>query len=540
MKKLLLAVFALLTYGASHVYAQGTFQALDLEFERHCMVDSVSQTQQVEFWRLVNINTGIWKDEYFDAQDSVKAYTIVGTPKTCEGSRVADMMQFCDLEEVNFAFEYVPVNNPESGFVESNLQINSDILDFSAAVSTMTVDCGQGQVSSSRVASCNCDFNNVPDGFYYPQVAIYFRTGGAKVLPIGVIQVADGNVVDGSITLSYSQNVVKSSTPFIRKYNQDNTFSDFEIDGVTPYTVNFVSGSCDIDNGTNDILTPSTRPDLKIANQECWKQDFPVDTYNDHEVIWTATDPFKPVFGQISLNPPNDLTAGVAIPTRENDLSKPNAEQYFIEDIGKYLTAQGLKYHSVTVDVRDRYEYVIRINQLESSVTGFFLAPERVENVFNGDETPVESYVTSTDVYQQDTSFYFDVTRYQFSGNQALVIDAYGQETYLPADAYKVRCGGGIMSVTDTPEICNTIGIAGQDELNGNSITYDANTINSVTLTVVMGEILVTTTDEDGVTKTVPYGTGWTKNWDEADCKLFTTPIIIDATNGYGITAVKR
>lgn len=58
---------------------------LDAEFELVCLVDSISATNQVQFWRKYFINSDLYQDKRFDL---VTNYTVTGTVLPCVANKV--------------------------------------------------------------------------------------------------------------------------------------------------------------------------------------------------------------------------------------------------------------------------------------------------------------------------------------------------------------------------------------------------------------------------------------------------------------------
>ncbi len=77
----LLICIALFTNLNGNLTAQAGM-TMDLEIVSYCFVDSISPSQQIEFQKIVNLNT---KSEYLKTADGTSTYTVVGTVIPCFG-----------------------------------------------------------------------------------------------------------------------------------------------------------------------------------------------------------------------------------------------------------------------------------------------------------------------------------------------------------------------------------------------------------------------------------------------------------------------
>jgi len=529
-QKIFACLFFAQTFLISSVISQGTYQSIDLEFEKICMLDSVGPNKQVQFWKVWNINTSSWV-AVDTSLDITNPYVPIGTQKTCEAGQVADIVPMCDIDfrDVDVAFTY---DASDSFNVRHRNRLSfqrSSPLSGLFPIANFVWDCGQGEfIESDNLVSAICDYNNIPDGIYYIKLGINL-TGvqGIHIEPIFSVTIEDGELltISGNIASSvnitvgsYSeQSMPFNSTQFLRKIYSDGTSVDVDYQNQ-PYTVQDSASVC-IDNyqfDFTDEFVPSTRPsNLDIVGPECWELTKSAGTYNDYSILIPIN---IAAIDEIAID-------GSVIPLNTvYNLSMSDEESRLITDLSAYFDSQGISYNSISIVYDDSGDVEISITGLDSSVSSIAASYNAItpSPLFNLDN----SYNITT-----DSTLFYDVYRYEHSGKEAMTIDQNGNETVLPGSSLKVKCGGA----SSTEINCDVENIAGQEEIISSSMTLVAGTYNSVILTVLSGTAIITA-DNDTTTNLV----GISRGWDAKECEFITNDIIIDASNGHVILTTIR
>ena len=480
---------------------------VDKEYSTTCMVDVLADGSEVVFNRVLYHHDST----ITDVDAAYSPYTIVGTIQFCSEKEVVSVEPLCDILTTDLEFEF---DWSLEGQRVKGDRVPSSLLEIIQTVRNASFDCGQGQIITNlNWATCDCDYRNTPDGSYNIALSLDLVNGGSTVAFLGTVDIIDGEITriptnsDVNLNVDYSYpSIIYETTSFFRKFKQNGTFVDVDINN-NPYSIaGEASVECDNANRYNMTHKTSTRPDMDLLPEsQCWVRTT-VATGNNwiiEDVVETANILFNGV--------------GQGFPEYSNTDSD---DVVFIDAFQERLIELGLTFSSVSVNKGN-----ILIRGLDPSVTSVSLASGGVGSV------EPDAGAISFELYEGDTLLNYNVFRSVSNGNVARVTDHYGNESALPSDATITDCTPAVVekecAVEGIPDV-----IYAQDTF----ITYQAYELHALDINPRGPNVKVSIDGGDFV----PYDISFANRWAVPECMMIAREIAIDFTGTQGyLTTLK-
>lgn len=482
---------------------------IDYEYSTECMVDVQGNGSEIEFIRILNHHDSTTADITL----SYLAYTITGTAQRCSEKEASKMIELCDVTKQPVDLDYAATVSAYG----VSFALTSNV---SGALPTRntTIDCGQGQrVTGKFIAQCDCDYSESPDGQYQIAMAIDFAFGGTDVVNIGTVTIDDGQLTySGAATVAYDQSdVITTATAFYRMLNADGTTTDVDINNQAYTVVGEASKACDNRDRFNQVFEPSTRPDLDIVgSDECWEKTISSDNtvsvqVNLYNNATLGTIDNSTVIG-LEINSAGDATVNmIPVLFRQGETKADRKEA--VKAIQDALIGAGISFASVTSK-----DSTINIVGLPSSVTSL-----RLYTQLNTAPTADEFIDFNMGTYSGDTTLYHTIYRYTNDGREALTIDHFGHETYMPTDAKRVNCN----YVEQAEEVCAVQHIGTVERISGGVFTFAAGTFHHIDIAPETNGVLVSMNGGAFVEYPLWYAN---RVGSSESCELFQTEVTID------------